>query len=164
MTIEEYVNKFKRKCDYSQIVYDEVVEEDDKCTKKINELMYFKCMIDICDIDLMLSYKKYGFNKFIANKLGFYDDKQGFTYRIIEEQKKKDELEEYLEGLIGKRLHKKEQKELAEKVNIRKDGKLLKSISVLNGYFIDNYNITIKSKQIREQGKKVTIWILINIK
>ena len=97
--------------------------------------MYFKCMIDICDIDLMLSYKKYGFNKFIANKLGFYDDKQGFTYRIIEEEKKQDKLEEYLEELIDKRLYKEEQKELAEKVNIRKDGKLLKSINSINAYF-----------------------------
>ena len=163
-TVEEYVNKFKRKCDYSQIVYDEAVDENDKCTKKINELMYFKCNIDICDIELMLSYKKYGFNKFIANKLGFYDDNKGFTYRIIEEQKKENELEEYLDGLIGKRLHKDEQKELINMIDLRDSrNRLQKKVSTLNGYLLDNYNMMLISKQIRKDGKKVTIWLLNNI-
>ena len=72
------------------------------------------------------------------------------------------ELIEYLKNLVGKTLHKEEQKELAEKLNIRRNGKLLKSVSVLNGYLMDNYNMILISKHIREQGKKVTIWILNN--
>lgn len=163
-TVEEYVNKFKRKCDYSQIVYDDVVGEDDKCTKKINELMYFKCLTDICDIDLMLKYKKYGFNKFIANKLGFYDEEKGFTYRIIEEQKKEDELEEYLEKLVGKALIKEEQKELINMINLRDNSRRLqKSISIINSYLIENYNYSVSSKRIRIEGKKVTVWIVSKI-
>ena len=163
-TVEEYINKFKRKCDYSQIVYDEVVEEDDKCTKKINELMYFKCMIDICDIDTMLSYKKYGFNKFIAYKLGFYDDSQGFTYRIIEEQKKQDELEEYLETLVGKTLIKDEQKELINMIDLR-DGRnrVQKSINIINSYLIENYNYSVSSKRIRIDGKQLRTWVVSKI-
>ena len=163
-TVEEYVNEFKRKCDYSQIVYDDVVGEDDKCTKKINELMYFKCLTDIADIDTMLSYGKYGFNKFIANKLGFYDDK-GFTYTLIEEEKKQDKLEEYLETLVGKTLIKEEQKELINMIDLRDSrNRLQKKVSTLNGYLLDNYNMMLISKQIREEGKKITIWLLNNIK
>ena len=74
------------------------------------------------------------------------------------------ELKEYLETLVGKKLYKEDREELAEKLNIRRNGKLLKSVSVLNGYLMDNYNMILISKQIREQGKKVTIWLLNNIK
>ena len=42
------------------------------------------------------------------------------------------ELKEYLETLVGKKLHKEEQKELAEKLNIRRNGRLQKSYSKLN--------------------------------
>ena len=81
-----------------------------------------------------------------------------FNYRIIEEEKKESELEEYLEGLIEKPLYKDEQKELAEKVNIRKDGKLLKSINSINAYFEEvklNYYILAK----RTKSKRY--WIII---
>ena len=162
-TVEEYVNEFNRKCDYNQIVYDETVGEDNKCTKKINELMYFKCKLDIYDIDVMLKYKKYGFCKFIANKLGFYDD-NGFTYTLIEEEKKQDELESYLEGLIGKRLNKKEQKELINKIDLRDCSRhLQKSISVINSYLIENYDYSVSNKRIRIDGKQMTVWIVNKI-
>lgn len=163
-TVDEYVNKFKRTYDYSNIVYDEVVGENDKCTKKINELMYFKCKLDICNIDVMLKYKKYGFCKFVANKLGFYDKEKGFTYRLIEEQKKQDELEEYLEGLISKRLNKQEQKQLIKMIDLRDGSRhLQKSISIINQYLIENYSYTVSSKRIKIEGKKTTVWIISKI-
>ena len=163
-TVQEYVNEFKRKYDNNQIVYDETVGEDNKCTKKINELMYYKCKIDIVDIDVMLKYKKYGFCKFVANKLGFYDEEKGFTYTLIEEEQKQDELEEYLEGLIGKRLHKDEQKELIKKIDLRdRFNRVQKSISILNQYLIENYSYSISSKRIKIEGKKVTVWLVSNI-
>ena len=107
---------------------------------------------------------KYGFNKFVANKLGFYDDEQGFTYRIIEEEKKQDELEEYLEGLVGKTLIKDEQKELINKINLRDGSRhLQKSISVINSYLIENYNYSVSNKRIRIEGKQVTVWVISKI-
>ena len=169
-TVEEYVNEFKRKSDYNQIVYDDVVGEDSKCTKKINELMYFKCKLDIADIDFMLHHGKYGFCKFIANKLGFYDDK-GFTYRLIEEEKKEDKLEEYLQTMLDKIMYTtKDRKELIETINVRSDGHLMKSIDTLNGALAEmesNYRI-VQMKKITKtiDGKKKqfkTPWKVISI-
>ncbi|MBU3177654.1 DNA helicase [Clostridium estertheticum] len=54
-TIKEYLKKFIRQNDYSNIVYAESIAEDNKSTHKINELMYFKCKLDIIDIITMLS-------------------------------------------------------------------------------------------------------------
>ena len=42
--------------------------------------------------------------------------------------------------------------------------RLQKKVSTLNGYLLDNYNMMLISKQIREDGKKITIWLLNNIK
>lgn len=52
---------------------------------------------------------------------------------------------------------------IEEKLNIRRNGKLLKSVSTLNGYLMDNYNMILISKKVKEQGKLVTIWLLNNI-
>jgi hypothetical protein len=81
----EYVNKYKRELDYSHIVYDEV-NEDGTLTKKINLMMYFKCIIDIAEIQTMKQYEKYGFCKALARKLGFYSNEKGYEYRLIEDK------------------------------------------------------------------------------
>ena len=70
----------------------------------------------------------------------------------------KTSTEIYLDGLIGKSLYKEDQKELAEKLNIRRNGKLLKSISTLNSYFEEeNFNYYILAK--RTNSKRY--WIII---
>ena len=76
----------------------------------------------------------------------------------------KTSIELYLDGLVGKRLYKEDRKELIEKLNLR-DGRnrLQKKIYTLNGYLLDNYNMILISKQVKEKGKLVTIWLLNNI-
>ena len=76
----------------------------------------------------------------------------------------KTSTEIYLDGLIGKSLYKEDQKELIERLNIRDDrNRLQKKISTLNGYLIDNYNMTLISKRIRKEGDRNTIWLINNI-
>lgn len=70
-------------------------------------------------------------------------------------------LENYLEGLIGKRLYKEEQQELINKIDIRVDGKQMKSFSKLNlGLEMLGIVLRIKSKRVTENGKKITIWYI----
>ena len=76
----------------------------------------------------------------------------------------KEEIIEILDKLVGKILYKEDREELIEKLNLRDSrNRLQKKISTLNEYLSDNYNTTLISKRIREDGKKVTIWILNNI-
>lgn len=131
-TVKEYIEEFPRSFDYNQIVYDETVEDENNCTKNINELMYFKCKNDLANIEVMKKYNKYGYNKYLANKLGFYDKENGFNYRIIEEENNKNGLELFLESIADEKLFKDEQKLLIEKIDLRVDGRQQKSYSKLN--------------------------------
>ncbi|WP_129598455.1 DNA helicase [Anaerophilus nitritogenes] len=134
-TVKEYIEQYPRQNDYNNIVYSDTVEEDDKSTHKVNELMYFKCLVDGATIDTMLAYKQYGYCKYLANLLGFIDDEGYFNYRLIDEDYKKKTLEEYLNNAIGKKLYKNDQHELAKTANIKRNGKLLKSAEALNSCF-----------------------------
>lgn len=128
-TVKEYILKYPRQNDYSNIVYDETVKEENKGKKKINELMYFKNLIDISIIDIMLLKKnKYAYNKYIVDLLGKNFDE----VRILEESYKADTLENYLNDMIGKKIFKEDQHELIEKISLKVDGKIQKSYSKLN--------------------------------
>lgn len=162
-TVKEYIEEFPRSFDYNQIVYDDVVVNNkNNCTKKINELMYFKCKKDICDIQLMKMYGKYGFNKFVANKLDFIDKEGNFMYRLIEEEKIQNELEKYLDSITDKRLTKEEQKELVDKIGLKDArGRLQKSISTINAYIEENkLPYIILSKVIKENNKSKRVWVV----
>lgn len=127
-TVKEFIEKYPRQNDYNNIVYADTVVEKDKSTHKINELMHFKASIDICEIEFMLQYKKYGYCKYLAKKLNIE------KYRLIEEEYKKDSLEDYLENILGQvMLQVKDRKELIEKIDVRSNRKLLKKINNLNG-------------------------------
>lgn len=134
-TVKEYIEEFPRSPDYTNIVYDEIIEDENNCTKKINELMYFKCNCDICDIEIMKTWGEFGYCKYLANKFGFRDEETGrFTYRLIEEETANSKLEKYLNSMVGKvMLQVTDRKELIEKLNVRSDGHLLKRINNLNG-------------------------------
>nr|WP_214480987.1 helicase-related protein [Bacillus sp. SM2101] len=132
--VKEYIRKYQRDIDYSHIVYDETVEEKDKGTKKINDLIYMKCVIDSSEIDLIQEYGGFGYCKYIARKFGAYNE-IGYTYRIIEEEDRNVELEKYLGDMVGNvMLQVKDRKELIEKVNVRdgNNNRLLKHIDTLN--------------------------------
>jgi hypothetical protein len=65
-------------------------------------------------------------------------------YRIVEEDNMKNELEEYLETLVGKKLFKDDQKELIEKIDLKVNRKQQKSCSKLNeGLKMINLNFII---------------------
>lgn len=113
-TVQEYIEKYQRELDYSCIVYDDVVGEKDKGTKKVNELMYFKCLTDVNQIGVMKSYGDFGYCKYLARKFGFYDDLNGFQYRLIEEEYEKNKLENYLESIVGEKLFSDEQQKLSD--------------------------------------------------
>ena len=79
----------------------------------------------------------------------------------LELQKKEKELKEYLQTLVGKRLYKEDKEELIEKLDLRDNrNRLQKKISTLNRYLLDNYNMMLISKRVKEQGKHVTVWLL----
>lgn len=154
-TVKEYIEEFPRSYDYNNIVYDEVIADENNCTKKINELMYFKCNCDICDIESIKTWGKYGYNKFLANKFNIE------YYRLIEEDYQMSELELYLESIIDTRLNKEQQEELIEKINVRVDGKQQKSYAKLNqGIQMLELPYIIISKRIKENNKLLTVWIV----
>lgn len=172
-TVKEYIEEYPRSNDYNNIVYHDTVEEDDKGTYKINELMYFKCLNDICDIDLMINekcgYGKYGYCKFLATKFGFRDEEGYYNYDIEEENN--NTLEKYLESIVGKKLFKEEQKELIDKIDLRQNGKQLKSAESFNASFKEQripYIIDIPPrKSYRDENGKVkkekTHWTVYKI-
>lgn len=172
-TVKDFIEKYPRRNDYNNIVYDDTVLEDNKCTKKVNELMYFKARLDICDIEIILMYKKYGYCKYLANKFGFIDDGDNeFTYRLLDEEYEKETLENYLESIVGKKLFKEERKELIDKVDLRQRGKQLKRAESLNESFRErkiSYTIDDepKRKSYRDKNGKVkkekTYWIVYKI-
>lgn len=135
-TVKEYIKEFPRSNDYTNIIYDEVINDENNCTKKINELMYFKCNSDISDIQCIKMYKDFGYCKYIAYMFGFVDEEtKEYNYRLIEEDKHRNKLEEYLESNIGKKLYKEDRKELIDLINLRQDGKQLKSAESFNASF-----------------------------
>ena len=125
-TVKEFIEKFPRQYDYSNMVYDNVVSEDNKGTKKINELMFFKCKEDLNEIKAIKEFGKYGYCEYIKTIFGVE------LYMIIEEQNVINELERYLDGVVGKRLYKDEQKELIEKIDLKVNRRLQKSYDKLN--------------------------------
>jgi hypothetical protein len=131
-TVKEFIEKYPRQSDDNQIVYDDIVEDQDKGTKKINWLMYFKCQTDLNEIEIMKKYDDFGYCKTLARMFGFYNEDDGYDYRLIEEDDKKDNLEEYLYSIAGKKLMKNEQTELINKIDLRVNRKQQKSYKKLN--------------------------------
>lgn len=128
-TVKQYIRKYPRDTDYSNIVYDEIVEEDEYATKRINELMYFKCKEDIDLIDNMLSLSSRGFSDYLNYKVFKFED----PYSDKDLESAKNLLEEFLESMTGKIMYNvMDRKELIEKINVRSNGKLLKSMNTLN--------------------------------
>lgn len=160
-TVKETLEKYKRQKDISDIIYDDTVAEDDKCTKKINEMRYFKCKTDIGTIENMLWFGKYGYCKYMTNLLGFYDEDTGeYSYRIIEEEYNNNQLEEYLKEIVGQRLYKSDQNKLKKAFNEYGLKARTLGINTLNGYLKDNnMSYMIISKRVRKNNKLSTIWM-----
>lgn len=101
----KYVDLYDRDPDRHGIVYDHMIKDGvHRLTKKLNELMYFKTLLDIVNTQDMIEC---GYMTYLSNLL----EKE---YVILEEVNDKINLEEYLDSVIGKKLYKKEQQELIE--------------------------------------------------
>lgn len=137
-TVKEYISEYYKKYDKSNMVYDDIVYEPDKGTKKLNELMYYKCKYDIEVINQMIKLGKFGFNKYISKKFGFMQNGY-YNYTILEEDSKKDNLENYLNNVVGKKLFSEERKELINEIGLKDArNRMQKDIKQFNAYFISN--------------------------
>ena len=96
---------------------------------------------------------------------GYYENKNKSKFKC---DKSKEDIITYLDKLINKPLCKEDKNELINFIHIRKDGKLLKSISLLNEYIKEiglSYNIISKRKRIYKNGikKQNRCWIIYKI-
>jgi superfamily II DNA or RNA helicase len=160
-TTEEFIKEYQREYDSSNMVYDDI-DENGNPTKKVNLLMYCSCILDMIEMDKMKEIK-FGYCKEVASRLKYKE-----PYRIIEEDVKELELKEYLNGIIGKKLMKEDQKKLIELIDLKDSrGRLQKGINTLNAYLKDNklhYLIVSKRTSERVEGKPKTIryWEIIS--
>lgn len=154
----EYMIKYPRDYDKWNIIYNDFVEGDKGLsTLRINELIYFKCTIDGALIDMMKK-EEFGYCKYLARLFGFYDADMGYQYTLIEENDDKMKLEEYLEEIVGEvMLTVANRKELIEKINVKQNGKVLKSLDILNSALreqgLDYYIKQFETSKM-ENGKK----------
>ncbi|WP_203246317.1 DEAD/DEAH box helicase [Sporosarcina beigongshangi] len=153
---KKFVREYYREVDNSHIVYDEVTEEG--IEKRLNEMMFFKNIAHVNEINEIKKFKKSGYIKYIAKLFRVY------RYSVYEEEEKKDDLESYLNSIVGKKLFKEGQKELIEKVRLKDGrGRIQKGISLLNAYFKENKMcFMIKSKRsieiVNDKEKRVGYW------
>jgi hypothetical protein len=165
--VEAYIKKYQRESDKSGIIYDDVVEgESDKSTKKVNQLMFIKSCIDINEIIEMKKKGAFGYNKFWAEKFGFYDEQNGRRYTVIEEDTNKEILINYLDGIVGKKLYKEDQQALKD--IFKKSGLTARTMGIktLNQNLKNRklpYMIVSKQTSKIENGKKknVRFWEVV---
>lgn len=156
----EYVIAYNKQSKSGMV--DFVVGKDGHTHAQLNECMYRKYLSDMDMYNKILN-KEEKYKDIIASILGV---------EVIEKEgtEVKTATELYLDGLVGKPLYKDEQVELAEKLNIRKDGKLLKSIKSINAYFEEEnllYLIKSERKSYRDTDGKVkkhpTAWYIYSL-
>lgn len=157
---EGYVRQYAR--EYDSCVYD--IYENGQVHKKINSFLYFKCNQLINYYSKWLNDKYHmGFKREIIKMLGKdWNDMYSFNEDDIQGRLS---LEEYLEELVEKHLDKSEQIKLAEKIDLKNGkGRLIRSISMLNNYLSEEgFGYRIINKQIRVDGKRVSVWMVYRI-
>ena len=127
---DAFNQKYYRVFDRTGIIYDEPID-DGKLIKKVNPFMYAKKKLDIKRLKDMKLWGDNRYNKELADILGQYNPYTDmFFYNVIYRDYS---LEKYLEDMVNKILFSQsDRKELIEKINARRNGKLLKSINTLN--------------------------------
>lgn len=151
---KEFVSKFGKIPDFSCITYDSIDKERNVTIKKINQLKYCKKK---WDIEWFQNIKKYDKNQYavaIVKLFGIQEPYETTYSRIIW---KDSSLINYLREHIGNIMYTKtDRKELIERINVRRDGRLKKSMAVLNEALAED-NIPYKIRQfetmIRTHGK-----------
>ncbi|MCQ2012335.1 DEAD/DEAH box helicase family protein [Clostridium butyricum] len=125
---------------------------------KYNELAYYKLRCDMDTIELMEAYTyKDVFLATLGDTLTNIEDLD-----VIDEMQLKDEIWLYLNSIKGVKLFKEQQKELANRINLRDSrNRMQSSIGQLNAYLIKNYNMTLISDN--KNSNRKTAWILGDI-
>lgn len=148
---KKLVRKRYRKLN-DNLIYDEIVENG--IEKRLNKLMFYKIVADINEIEKIKSYKhKEAYCQYISGEVFNL-----YRYSIYEEKEKNTDLESYLDGMIGEvMLQSRDRTELIEKMNVRRDGKLLKGLNSLNSA-LEESNINFHIRQFETSrtidGKK----------
>lgn len=129
----EYINKYGREEDKSGTVYLSN-REDQHAELKVNDMRYTHNLIKYHEMQYIKGFNsKNNYCEYIKYKLNAVD------YLIYDVEKTADDLDSYLNGIVGKRLIKDDQKELIEKINLKDGrGRIQKSINLLNAYFKEN--------------------------
>ena len=125
ITIDEFTEKYSKSINdfYNTLFYDE------GSTKKLNELMAFKLMEQLLLIKTIKGNedkKGSGYKNYLARNVF------NLEYKTLEITYEHEELEEYLDKIVGKKLFKEEQKELIDKINVRVNGRQQKTYKKLN--------------------------------
>lgn len=165
---EEYVkHKFKNERFTDTRIIDDILNTDNSIKKVVNECMYTKYHADLIIYNSILSKKsKDNYKNIIAAALRVDEN----SISELEATEEKMSLEQVLEELVGKKLYKEEQKELIEFIDLRQNGKQLKSPISFNASFKEQniaYIIQVpERKPYRENGKlkrEKSYWIVCKI-
>lgn len=152
---KKFIEEYYRRSDASGIIY---LDNDFKL--RINKLMYNNTLLSIIENSCIKNKGKNGYAKFILEKFG----KENEDVVILEVEKKEKTIENYLRNNVNKRLYKKDRDNLINVVCLKDArGRLKKSVSILNNYLIDNFNYTLHSKKVKENGKLITVWVISKI-
>lgn len=164
--VEEYPRDDKFGKFHKALIYDEPMSKRNKntCTKKVNMMIYEKYKLDIQQCDDM---KKIGYAQYIANIFRFGNG-YGRYYSFVEE----GQLRDYLEMLAVNQvvmLTAEDKKPLIDKMNVKHNGKLLKSCNSLNAALEEKrymYRIeTFETSRIIDGNKKKfkSAWRVVKI-
>lgn len=129
--------------------------------RQYNKLAYWKMICDSSDIEAMelITYKELFLGRLGDTMTNVIDLEE------LEKYKLKGELELYLDEIKNTKLNKEKQEELINKIGlVDKRGRLQRSISQLNAYLIENYSLSIISKRVPIDNKRITVWIISEIK
>lgn len=152
-SVADYRKKFHRSAGFDRAIYDGEGLDENNSTKKINPLIEFKYRIDLEEIKEIKSYGKLGYIKYIRKNLGRED------YKLLEDDKKKDEINKWLYEMKDNILNKEERDELVKLLNTKdSSGRTYKSIGKLNKYLLEN-NLQYKVKPKIIKNK--TYWMVI---
>lgn len=156
--VEEYPRNDNFSKFYTSAIYDEPMSRKNKntCTKNVNMMIYEKYKLDIIQCD---DIKRLGYAQYIANILRFGNG-FGRYYRFYEE----GNLRDFLEMLASNEtvmLTAEDKKPFIEKMNVKHNGKLLKSRNSLNAvllekkypYQIEEFDTTCNGKRNRHAWK-----------
>ncbi|SEN81033.1 hypothetical protein SAMN04487895_10353 [Paenibacillus sophorae] len=159
----EFIGRFAQKSNY--IIYDQPSPDNKYVSdKKISTVKYLKVQNDLAIINEMLDHNRE--LKKIREGLGEKSRSDAYMMYILELMDMKScrdldkiyqeqDLGEYLDSLLGKRLYKQEQKELIERIAIKDyRGRIQKDVNQIDSYLRSN-NLKYAVASFKDNNKKL---------